>query len=198
MEDLERTPVATTENGLLAKMWRKIILENNLQSSLVFSVKRYWRKNRNKKGALNTGTLNKLIKGSELTWKRFLLLLFDVLGVKKLIFTVVVHKGEKTVKAMVEITPDNYQEYGKFLADLRDQIIEALGYKGKTAELLKSYKGSKSENSIYNAMSKKKLTWKTFVFLVLEFMQVDNMEIYAKVKWLNDEETIHGIKGIKL
>ena len=99
---------------------------------------------------------------------------------------------------MVEITPDNYQEYGKFLADLRDQIIEALGYKGKTAELLKSYKGSKSENSIYNAMSKKKLTWKTFVFLVLEFMQVDSMDIYAKVKWLNDEETIHGIKGIKL
>lgn len=82
-------PVSSNEPGVLARLWRKIITENNLKHNLNMLIDRYLEttainqrvKNLKRK---NRSTLIDNITASEMSIKTFLYLIFRVLRAKKL------------------------------------------------------------------------------------------------------------------
>lgn len=88
------TPISQNESGVLAQIWRKILLENNYDKALDVLVQRYVdRADRAKeKDATlkmkNKSTLITNITAPEMTFKTFLDLLFNLLTVRSVTMTV--------------------------------------------------------------------------------------------------------------
>jgi len=84
---LFRTKPSNTPQGVLAKLWRKVITENNLQNSLGYLVTRYVVANSDESRTLRNKTRSTLesdISSKEMTWKKFVHLVFNYLGAIKM------------------------------------------------------------------------------------------------------------------
>lgn len=83
-------PIDNNESGILAKFWRKIVLENNYEPSLGLLVKRYIDTNDFLAGRIENhrkktkSTIMSNICASGMTFKTFLDLVFNLLRAKKL------------------------------------------------------------------------------------------------------------------
>lgn len=77
--------VSKTESGVLAKLWGKILSETGMDNSLELLVNRYVNKSNSiKVGKRKTkSSLIKNITATGMSWKTFLDLLFDFIGVLK-------------------------------------------------------------------------------------------------------------------
>jgi len=86
-EDLKNTA-----GGALAKLWRNILRDNNLYPSMGYLVSRYTSKNTtvNSKNSIRKTKASLLsnIRSGEMTWKTFMKLLFEFLGVRKVDITI--------------------------------------------------------------------------------------------------------------
>lgn len=97
--------IPKTEGGVLARLWRNILRENNLLPKLDYLVLRYVRKTdlmTDRVQAVKRKhkfTLTKNLTDTEITFKTFLDLLFNLLEVKQVNFTVSLKfaNGEKSV-----------------------------------------------------------------------------------------------------
>jgi hypothetical protein len=86
-----RTKPTNTPQGALAKLWRNIIKENNLQHSLSYLLTRYIAKNTGESKNLKRKTRSTLendITAKEMTWKKFTHLVFHYLGAVRLDVTI--------------------------------------------------------------------------------------------------------------
>ncbi len=80
--------IAQNEGGILTKLWRNVLKDNNLEPALSYFVTRYVTKS-NKIDSENVrrktkSSLINNITASEMTWKTFTNLIFNVLLVKKM------------------------------------------------------------------------------------------------------------------
>jgi len=84
--------VSTKEGGVLAALFRKVIIENNLQPAMDYLIQRYVEKsNSGKSKNLDRKTKSSLIKyisAEDMSWKTFLSLMFDFVGAVKIDFTI--------------------------------------------------------------------------------------------------------------
>ena len=97
-------PVSNKEGGILASIWRQIIKQLNLMPALDYLVARYISKSKrleNKIPSMKRKTKSTLIKNittTDMTWKVFLDLVFNLLEVKRirLDITLTHANGEET------------------------------------------------------------------------------------------------------
>lgn len=108
---IDTKPVNKDHTGILASLWRKIIIENKLTMHLGIMVNNYLTKTKaldSKSDAIkrkNKTTLVENITASKMTFKTFVDLLFNVVGCIKLDISVKVHfKGGKTSVHTITIT----------------------------------------------------------------------------------------------
>ena len=90
MAVLFKDPVSNKDSGVLAKLWRKVILESRLENSLNFLADRYVKRSEPMSSRVanvkrrTKSTVMKNITDSDMTIKTFLDLVFNLLGAKKL------------------------------------------------------------------------------------------------------------------
>lgn len=73
-----------TANGVLTKMFRKIIFDTGLVRSLMYFIDKY----KAEGGERAKTSIVKTITDSEMTWKYFVFLIFEVLKAKKITFKI--------------------------------------------------------------------------------------------------------------
>ena len=101
-----------TENGLLAKLWGKVIRENSYQNRLIYLISRYARKadamsDRVKVVRVKQKfTLTKNVFEKEMTFKTFMDLLFNFLEVVKVDVTISLKFADGT-KSVHTVSTDN-------------------------------------------------------------------------------------------
>jgi len=82
----------STAGGALAKLWRNTLRDNNLYPSIGYLVTRYTSRNSvtdSKNSVRKTkASLISNIRSGEMTWKTYLKLLFEFLGVRKVDITI--------------------------------------------------------------------------------------------------------------
>lgn len=107
-------PVSSNESGVLAKLWRKILKENNFMPALDLLVKRYLDTNdilkgRNKNHKNKTrSTIIANIAATEMTFKTFLDLVFNLLRAKRLDISIkVTMQSGKTSTHSISLTNDD-------------------------------------------------------------------------------------------
>ena len=88
--DISKKPVATNESGALAKLWRLVLVENNLVPQLTYLINKYVSKtkyletNGLKAQKLKTkSTITADVTSRTMTMKTFLYLLFNFLNAKE-------------------------------------------------------------------------------------------------------------------
>lgn len=97
-EDLDKLKEAppSTPHGALAKLWRNILIENKLTAQIFYLATKYVN---NSKLLPNAKSIKKKTRASlvssitesNMTWKKLTFLLFDVMKVKKVTFSAVIH-----------------------------------------------------------------------------------------------------------
>lgn len=84
--------VANNEGGILSRLWRNVLLDNNLTSSIPFLITRYVSKTmkmdvKNAKRKTKSSLLDN-INAQEMTWKTFTNLIFNFINVRKMDITI--------------------------------------------------------------------------------------------------------------
>jgi len=85
--------VSTKEGGVLAALFRKVMIENNLTKAKDYLIQRYVDKTKSGSSSKNIerktkSSLIKYITAEDMSWKTFLSLMFDFIGAVKLDITV--------------------------------------------------------------------------------------------------------------
>ena len=184
--------IASTENGVLARLWRNMLLNNNLVTALGWLIANYV-----KSGEKPTTTVMNLATGGELTWEAFNFLILDILKPtsSELILRIKteVENEEKEILANISIEKREKQNY--LLADLRDKIINELGLDKE--DIYEEYKKRKNKpknpSTVKTILYTKNLTWKSLIFILLEVLKVKEIEITFRLKWKKDivlQETV--------
>lgn len=129
---LEEKPVSNSESGILAAIWRKLIKDNGIVNALHLLVNRYITDTDPTKGRVknikrrNKSTLISNICSSEMTFKTFIDLIFNLLRASKLdIHVKVTFANGKSIHTNVAITNDmiskndaEIQEFEKIQAEI--------------------------------------------------------------------------------
>lgn len=108
MASLFKDPVSNKDSGVLAKLWRRVVLESHLQNSIMHLADRYVRKvdpmstrvaNVKKR---TKSTVLKNISDTDMTIKTFLDLIFNLLGAKKLTISIKITypNGKETIHSL--------------------------------------------------------------------------------------------------
>lgn len=110
---LEDKPISNSESGILAATWRKLIIENELKPALDHLVNRYVSESDPTHGRVknikrrNRSTLISNICASDMTFKTFIDLIFNLLrGVKLDIHIKVTFVNGKSIETNVSVTND--------------------------------------------------------------------------------------------
>lgn len=94
MASIFKDPVSNKDSGVLAKLWRKVVLESKLENSLNYLADRYVKRSEPMSSRVATvkrrtkSTVMKNITDSDMTIKTFLDLVFNLLGAKKLTISI--------------------------------------------------------------------------------------------------------------
>ena len=107
------TEVAKTEAGALAKLWKKIIIETGMEHSLDNMINRYARKSSTMKaGKLKTKShITKDIHSKSMSWKTFVDLLLNFVGVLKFDITIKLYyrNGDTSLHTMTIVKDTNVE-----------------------------------------------------------------------------------------
>lgn len=109
------SPLSKKEGGVLAGMWRKIVKDIGYDRHLDYLVSRYVAKSDKMNGRVQNvrrktkSSLIKNITSSEMTFKTFLDLLFNYIGVRKIDISIKLtfHNGNETIHSMAVVNDDN-------------------------------------------------------------------------------------------
>lgn len=104
---------STTETGILAKLWRKILVESRIMAGITFFVNRYLAKTKTDSNMLkkkNRSTLLTDISATEMSWKSFVDLLYNFLEVKEVEFIVKIQwDSRETIHSIKVLPPDRFE-----------------------------------------------------------------------------------------
>lgn len=109
--------ISNNESGVLAKLWRKILIENNLENALPLLINMYIKNNDETDGRSltvkkkNKSTLTSNITATDMTFKTFLDLVFRLLKVTKIDISVKLtfSNGRETTHSVSAIPANNQQ-----------------------------------------------------------------------------------------
>jgi len=97
-------PILTTEDGLLSKLFRKVIFDTGKINTLKYDIDKYLKKGGNK---VKSSILKNVVDG-EMTWKVFIFLIFEILKFKKITLKIVVtHESNIVTEHSLEVKPKN-------------------------------------------------------------------------------------------
>lgn len=113
-DSLLKKPVAKNESGVLAGLWRNILKENHFIPAIDVLVNRYvnkQNKDNDKLGSVRLkakSTLLSNISCTEMTFKTFLDLIFNFLGVKKIHISIKLtfSNGEESIHSIGVLNPN--------------------------------------------------------------------------------------------
>jgi len=93
----------TTEKGILADLWRQLVLKTGSLYKLPALISDYVvREKRRGKKPKAVSTIQSIIKSGGMTWVSFVFLLFEILKVDKVRIVVEVEKDGKTYRAEID------------------------------------------------------------------------------------------------
>jgi len=110
MKDIENT-----ENGVLANLFRKIILDTSIVFSINTLINSYVV--RNKKGRVKSSIVGLVLAGS-MSWNSFCFLIHKILRIRKMIITIELHHDDKGIlvtKHTLPVTPNNSGDIGELI-----------------------------------------------------------------------------------
>lgn len=118
-DDKSKKP-SNTPSGALSVLWRKIIKENNLNSIMDFLIRNYIKKmdikslENNSIRKKNKATLVSTITSSEMTFKTFIDLLFNLLNVRRVKLTIHLEfpNGNQTEHSILVQNMDTFEQEG--------------------------------------------------------------------------------------
>ena len=130
MAVLFKDPVSNKDSGVLAKLWRKVILESRLENSLNFLADRYVKRSEPMSSRVvnvkrrTKSTVMKNITDSDMTIKTFLDLVFNLLGAKKLTISIKITypNGTETIHSL-PINNGDLVESDRLDEDVEDESI---------------------------------------------------------------------------
>jgi len=185
-------PIQSSEDGILTKLFRKMIIETGFINSINYFINRY-------KGNKSRTTLSRLIINGEMTWNSFTLLILVVLRAKELRFGVSIKHDGKTFSNHVTMVREEYKEKesGRALKQLFDGLVEKMKLNEKDLkELTRSYYkngGKKNKATIGKILESEIISWKSFMFLMFELLNKDKIEISLDVKGVHGKTTTHDL-----
>lgn len=101
---------ANTESGILAMLWRKILIESGILPGITFLINRYLARTKTESDTIkkkNRSTLISDITATQMSWKTFTDLLFSLLNVKKVEFIVKVHWETRVTTHSATVLPSS-------------------------------------------------------------------------------------------
>jgi len=182
-------PIQSSEDGILTKLFRMIIMETGFINSISYFINRY-------SGKKSKTTISKLVLDGEMTWNSFTSLIIEVLRAKYFNLIVTIKKDGKSYNSKVLIKSDGYieKESGKFLKESFNNMGEALGVKDKYKEFSTIYYekgGKKNKATISKIMDSSVISWKSYVFLMFELLDNEELIIEVSIKNIHGKITDH-------
>jgi len=107
-DGLGKIPIAHNEGGLIAALWRNILKDLNYTNKLPWLIEQYIR-NTKPEGRKTKASITKNAHSGDMTFKTFMLLLFNVLSVKKITFSVKLtfDNGDETVHGIAALNDNS-------------------------------------------------------------------------------------------
>jgi len=123
IEESLKKNVSGDPGGMLAALWRSILIRDKFLPVISYLIEIYAKKNKGKK-AKNPSTVLNLVTATSMTWKSFIFLITKILPVKKITFTIELEylankKGVHTISI-----PVNRDEEDKELAESIDNLAD--------------------------------------------------------------------------
>ena len=182
-------PVQSSEDGMLTKLFRMVLLETGFINSISYFINRY-------KGVKSKTTISKLVLDGEMTWNSFTSLLIDVLKAKHFNFIVTIKKDNKSYNSEVTIDSKDFteKESGKFLKDSFNLMGKELKVTDKYKKFMDIYYekgGKKNRATISKIMDSRIISWKSFIFLMFELLDNDEVIIEVSIKNVHGKVTDH-------
>lgn len=120
MNKEKMNPVKNNEDGILTKLFRKVVFETGFINNLSYFINRYIKGG----GKKNKATISKIILDGEMTWKSFIFLIFEVLKAKKMSVKITVtHVNDMVTEHEVIVTPREEKDVDD---DVKETINEDL------------------------------------------------------------------------
>jgi len=183
-------PIQSNEDGILTRLFRKMIIETGFINSINYFINRY-------KGNKSRTTVSRLIINGEMTWNSFTFIILVILKAKEIRFGVGVDSDGKTYTNYVTIIREEYKEKeaGKNLKLLFDGLVKKMGLNEKDLkELTRAYYkngGKKNKATIGKILESEIISWKSFMFLMFELLNKNKVEISLDVKGVHGKTTTH-------
>ena len=182
----EMKNIKSNEDGILAKLFRKVIIETGFINSINYFINRY-------NGKKSRATISRLILDGEMTWNSFTFLIITILKAKSIELLVSINKYGKTFSSSIVIKQNDYNEKksGIYLKKSYVTMVEKLGDNfNLKSSLVTYYKngGGKNKATISKILDSELISWKSYMFLMFELL--DNSKLTLKLK-------IHNVHGKK-
>lgn len=118
VKTLNKRITSTKENSVLARLWRKILMETGIAYKVPFLLNNYTRKSDEKRSNANKRKTRSSLKGDliaeELTWKSFSNLVFNLLSVKSIKVTIdLTHVNNSVTTHSITVDKEVVNEYNK-------------------------------------------------------------------------------------
>lgn len=192
MKELEESINEISPGSFISRIWRDIVIKDGYLRYITPMMNIYINKlciqselSNTKIGINKTNIYNKIIEPS-MTWKNFIFLLKDIIGVQGIEFSLLVKYEDREVKfsksgldkeLLSKLWIDIKAEAVKRDADILDKLSN---------EYVNRNKDNKAATNKTNLSKKinanKKVTWNTLVFLIDELLKAESLTITVKVE----------------
>lgn len=188
--------IKSTEDGILVRLFRKILIETGFINSITYFISRY-------KGSKSKSTISKLVLDGEITWKSFTFLLITILQARKIVIDFTINIDDNDTTSSITVSPDEYseKEAGKYLVEVFNNIVKELKLENKLNDLMTDYNkrgGKKNKATIGKIITADTMSWKSFVFLIFELLRSKYLIIKITFTNLVNKTSIHEIKITKV
>jgi len=187
----EMSPIQSSEDGILTKLFRKILIETGFINSINYFINRYV-------GTKNRTTISRLILAGEMTWNSFTFLLLRVLKAHYIILILKVTKNNKIYVISTKKKQEDYKEKtsGEILKQNFDDLLIDLKLNSKKDQrkLITNYHkkgGKKNKATIAKVLESEVISWKSYIFLVFELLDNDNVTIGVEIKSIHGKVSEH-------
>ncbi|RLF08138.1 MAG: hypothetical protein DRJ64_01620 [Thermoprotei archaeon] len=185
----EMSPIQSNEDGILSKLYRKVLIETGFINSVNYFINRY-------DGKKNRTTISRLILSGEMTWNSFTFLTLTILQAKYIELEITIKKDGETHTVTVKQERDSYieKEAGKLLRRSVELLLRALSLEDKTKELIGKYYrsgGKKNKATIPKILDSESISWKSYIFLIFELISNTNVDMVLNVKNVHGKVTTH-------
>ena len=201
MEELEKGISEITPGSVISRLWRLIVVKDGYLRYITPRMNDYINKlcikselSNTKIGINKTNIYNKIVMTS-MTWKNFIFLLKDIIGVKGLEITLVIKYSDREVKfsksgldkeLLSKLWKDIKEEIIKTDANILDKLSDEYVLRNKDNISATNKTNLSKKISATNAVS-----WNTIVFLIDEVLKAESMTLIAKVEHTPNRFTSH-------